>query len=124
MDSLLSIEERLDRHFHELDAQAQTILETATVNGETGDYIIPFDKFVGWATSVLVLLKQIFTEESIHFQHFQDICHSYQEYGYQFESARAIFLAAKEDYEGGYVFNIRALVTAGVLAEALEQAKE
>jgi HEPN domain-containing protein len=36
----------------------------------------------------------------------------------------AVFTAAKEDYEGGYIFSLRGLVKAEVLSDALEQAEE
>jgi hypothetical protein len=36
----------------------------------------------------------------------------------------SIFLAAKEDYEGGYLFTVRALVAADAFADLLEQARE
>ena len=37
---------------------------------------------------------------------------------------KAIFLAAKDDYEGGYVTSIRALIQAEVFDTQLEQARE
>ncbi|KAF0200702.1 MAG: hypothetical protein FD173_2254 [Gallionellaceae bacterium] len=41
-----------------------------------------------------------------------------------FQRLKAIFLAAKEDYEGGYIFSIRSLVQAEIFDSELEQAGE
>ncbi|NOU09198.1 MAG: DUF4145 domain-containing protein [Nitrospira sp.] len=42
----------------------------------------------------------------------------------QFEDCRSIFKAAREDYEDGYLFSVRALVKAEVLSDAFTQARE
>jgi hypothetical protein len=82
--------------------------------------------FQRWATNVLSLLQQVFGEDSIHYQNFY---REYREYGPQgrfyFSNCLGIFLAAKEDYEQGYLFNVRALVKAEVLVDdVLAQAIE
>ena len=41
---------------------------------------------------------------------------SFDDSGADFEDCRAIFEAAKEDYEGGYLFTVRGLIKAEVLA--------
>jgi HEPN domain-containing protein len=43
---------------------------------------------------------------------------------YGFENCRSVFKAAREDYDGGYLFSVRALVKAEVLSDAFEQARE
>lgn len=80
----------------------------------------------GWGTSVLSLLRQAFGETSIHAKHFQTAFDKFGAHGYlsSFNSMFAIFEAAKEDYEGGYIFNLRGLVKAEVLSDALDQADE
>jgi hypothetical protein len=42
----------------------------------------------------------------------------------ELKDLKAVFLAAKEDYEGGYVTSIRTLIQAEVFSTELEQARE
>jgi hypothetical protein len=76
-----------------------------------------------WLISVLNLLQRAFGEDSVHYKNFDE---QYKAYLYSGEmgALRGIFRAAKEDYEGGYLFNVRALVTAEVLDDFLEHATE
>ena len=78
----------------------------------------------GWATSVLSLFRQAFGEQSIHTENFQVSFRNFDGYLSSFDVLYAIFLAAKEDFEGGYIFSLRGLVKAEVLSDALEQAEE
>ncbi len=77
-----------------------------------------------WITSVSSILKQAFGFESVHFIAFQNLVPNYTDYLTMFQHFMAVFLAAKEDYEGGYLFNLRGLIKAEVLTDALEQAEE
>ena len=82
------------------------------------------EKFKEWATNVLNLLQRVFGENSIHYQNFYNHYKAFRGYNFEFENCRGIFQAAKEDYEGGYLFNVRALAKAEDSADALEQATE
>lgn len=77
-----------------------------------------------WGTNVLSLLQRAFGEDSVHYRDFRTHYDSWTEWESGFETCRAIFLAAKEDYEQGYLFDVRALVKAEVLDDAIEQATE
>jgi hypothetical protein len=92
-------------------------------SGRTTEYV-SFPETQGWATSVLSLLRQAFGESSIHTQQFQALFAGFSGYLSSFKSLYAVFSAAKEDYEGGYIFNLRGLIKAEVLSDALEQAEE
>jgi hypothetical protein len=91
--------------------------------GRTTDYVSS-PQTHGWGTSVLSLLRQAFGESSIHTQQFQALFTSFAGHLSSFRSLYAVLSAAKEDYEGGYIFNLRGLVKAEVLSDALEQAEE
>lgn len=96
---------------------------TTTLSGDP-IFMVPYAEFKGWGTRALNLLKRIFGEDSIHFQEFSKIFSRSVGDIDHFEACRAIFLSAKKDYEGGYLFNLRALAKADVLDDILDQVKE
>jgi hypothetical protein len=71
---------------------------------------------------VLSLLMRVFGENGPHYTKFEKgVPREWWEES--FEALKAILAAAKEDYEGGYLFTIRGLVTAEVLSDAIDQAE-
>lgn len=122
-DSL--IQKRLD----ELAIKGKAISDnrrSEVANQRTGrrvDYVSIAD-VKAWGTSVLSLFRQAFGEEGTHTQQFKAAFANAGEFHSLYEIAYAVFMAAKEDFEGGYIFNLRGLVKAEVLSDALDQAKE
>lgn len=78
----------------------------------------------GWSTSVSSLLAQVFGSESIHFKAFEKHVNVFRGYEGEFKVLQAVLDAAREDLEGGYLFNVRGLVKAELLDDALSQAAE
>lgn len=131
---------RLDRliqkRFAELEEKAKTVSESREKNFVTGRgevyYKIAPPVFTAWATSVLSLLQRVFGEDGVHYQRFSEHYEKVNRSSYTYDAVNtsgfevccSIFQSAKEDYEGGYLFNVRALVKAEVLDDALEQAEE
>jgi hypothetical protein len=71
-------------------------------------------------------LQRAFGESTVHYKvfHEQYVKHSDPIYESYFMELAAILAAAKEDYSGGYLFNLKSLVKAEVLDDATEQAHE
>lgn len=83
------------------------------------------EQFHQWATSVLNLLRGALGEETDHYLQFHDAYKAFKGYTEnlrQFLKLKGILAAAKEDYEGGYLFKLESLVTADVFADFLEMA--
>ena len=124
----MQIDQLIIKRFQELEVKAQAVYETRELDFQSDEgkqyFTIPYATFAGWGTNVLNLLQRAFGEESVHFQNFQQHYKNFQKWESEFEICRSIFLSAKEDYEGGYLFNLRSLVKAEVLDDAFEQAKE
>ena len=115
------------QRFQELADKAAAIADTKTLNFVARDsgtryYNINSAEFSGWATSVLNLLQRVFGEDSIHFQHFSRDSAKVRVSENSFRGVVAIFNAAREDYEGGYLFNLQSLAKAEVFDDMLEQA--
>lgn len=77
--------------------------------------------FSEWATSALSLLRRVFGEDSVHYQSFEKSWEKRSSLP-SFRRCLGVFNAAREDYEGGYIFDVRALVKADTLDDVLEQA--
>lgn len=105
-------------------ARLKTTERGATLFDGSPVYIVPYANFRGWGTRALNLLKRVFGQDSVHFQELDKIFARSSGKIEQFEACRAIFLSAEKDYNGGYLFNVKALAKAEVLDDVLEQSKE
>ena len=77
-----------------------------------------------WATSVQNLIKAVFGERSPHYQNFHDAfakCHG--DHG-AVKALNGIFLAAKDDFDGGYVFHVDLQVSGEVFGDFVGLARQ
>lgn len=79
-----------------------------------------------WRVKAKNLLSKACGQQSEHYTEFveNETTGMYGTYLATLERLRAVFLAAKEDYEGGYLQSTRSLVQAEVFDTELEQATE
>ena len=109
------------QRFCELDKRASQEILVAHPDGSVS---VDGETCHGWATSVLSLLQRSFGQNSVHYRLFSDQYAKFLGFVHNFEACRGIFRAAKEDYEGGYLFNVRSLIKAELLSDdILDQAK-
>ena len=117
---------RIIERFEQLSARAQDVLEARQHSFRDSDgvdyYTIPYSAFLGWSTNALSLVKSVFGEESVHYQKLDQVSSAFKEWDTEFENCKAVLEAAREDYQGGYLFNVRGLIKAEVLDDALQQA--
>lgn len=125
----MKVDTVIRRRFEELEQKATYLLANKALSFRdqqgTSIYTVDAVEFLTWSTSTLSLLQRVFGENSIHFQHFrqhQTKAYTGDIFESHFERCRAIFQAAREDYEGGYLFDIRGLIRAEVFSDVLEQA--
>jgi hypothetical protein len=121
--------EHLKKRFHELSAQAESLAATKQTkhSSHSGSYEqVDPDLLLGWCVKSRNLLSSACGKESEHFKSFIEAeePQSYESNPAQFNRVRAVFLAAKEDFEGGYLNSVRNLVEAEVFSTELEQARE
>ena len=89
-------------------------------------FYVDNDKFLNWTIKARNLLSKACGKNSEHYRDSEryerpsGITTNYA----MMNRLRAVFLAAKEDYEGGYLNSIRNLVQAEVFDSELEQASE
>ena len=117
----------LSQRFDELAAQLETV--AATKKHHSGDMIsgdfVDGSAFTNWKLKARNLLSLACGETSLHFQDFekQETSPSWQTNFQIMLNLKAVFEAAREDYEGGYCTSARALIQAEVFDSELEQAR-
>src|SRR6266567_8801172 len=99
MGSTLS--EELLRRFQELAAQGLHVLMTRDNDGIES---VDAESFQRWASSAMHLVAAVFSEESPHYRNLSKAYAAYNGWPSNLASMRGVFLAAKSDYEGGYLF--------------------
>lgn len=105
--------------------QASITKKQSSNTGAMFDYLDPA-LLLGWAVRVKSLLERLGTEATSQLQTFID---AENDRGMELHATRlkrlsAIFLAVKEDFEGGYLVSYRNLVQAEVFTSELDQAEE
>jgi hypothetical protein len=117
------------QRFKELEEQASQIeASTSRHSGMygSGEYVND-ELLLSWKVKVRNLLSKVCGEESQHFKQFE-IAEDYGIVGTTnleiLKRLKAVFIAAKEDFEGGYLLSIKTLVQAEVFDSELVQANE
>ena len=121
--------EHLEKRFEELVSQADTVAATKQRkhSSYSGSYEeVDSDLLLGWCVKVRNLLASACGRDSEHFKSFVEAekPRPYEENPTRLSRLQSVFLAAKEDFEGGYLSSVRNLVQADVFSTELEQARE
>lgn len=125
------LDKLIQRRFQELAQKAQSVKETyySPVPDDRGNvsfYHMDSALFEEWATSALGLLERVFTKDSVYYQNFQQHYSNVSRidsFSCYFEDCLGVFRAAKEDYDGGYLFNVIALAKADTMTDLLAEAE-
>ena len=125
----MTLKEVFKQRFEELEEQAsqlessKKVLRTERIGGT--NVVIDSYLLLSWKVKVKNLLSKVCGEDSQHFKQFEreEENRHYPTYAI-FKAFKAVFLAAKEDFEGGYLSSIKTLVQAEVFDSELEQANE
>lgn len=117
------------KRFDELQAQATDIAATQQSKHSeyTGSYKeIDAERLLAWTVKVKNLIANACGTDAEHYRAVvaADEPQSYEDNVAKFKRVRSVFLAAKEDFEGGYLLSMRALVQAEVFSTELDQARE
>jgi hypothetical protein len=120
----MSLDSTVLKRLNELVERGRAILanRTSTPFRERVIWRVSKPDAVGWCTNVASLLQRTFGESSVHYKSFEEQRENFSDYEEGFRRLQAVLIASKDDYEGGYLFNVRGLVKAEVLDDALVQA--
>lgn len=120
----------IGKRFAELEEQLEGLLRGATIktnsyDGTSEPWISP-DLILNWNVKARSLMENVCGADSTHLRMYAeaDVQGMYESYVDRLNRLKAIFLAAKEDFEGGYLNSLRKIVQAEVFSNELEQAEE
>jgi hypothetical protein len=121
--------DHLKKRFGELTVQAAAVAATRQTKHSqlSGTYDeVDRDLLLGWCVKARNLLSSACGKESEHYKSFAESeePRSFENNPAVLSRVFAVFAAAKEDFEGGYLNSVRNLVQAEVFSTELEQAAE
>lgn len=120
---MLKFNELVVRRFAELEVQARSIRLLG--GGDNARRADP-EQFYAWAGSALNALQGAFGVESPHYVNFQKELSSVQNnfvWDEKFASIRGIFLGAKSDVDGGYLFDVQKAISGELFGDFVAAAK-
>jgi hypothetical protein len=82
-----------------------------------GSMYIPDGRWKGWATSAQALLRAVFGEKSEQYHNFNRAYVQCRGYEAEVNTLYHLFDSAKEDFDGGYVFNVELRVSGEVFGD-------
>ena len=119
---------KLAQRFKELEEQLSGVQATRKItNNSMGNYEnVDSNMLLEWNVKAKNLIIKVCGEDSQHFKAFlkAEIPKSFLGSYTTYESLRVVFIATKEDFEGGYLSSYKSLVQAEVFETELEQASE
>ncbi len=121
---LQKLSERFDQLLSELPGIESTIQRR---HGDYGEYTVMDDeKALTWKVKAKNLLVATCGESSQHYKELSkaEELHSFESSSDPFIRMKAVFIAAMDDYKGGYLTSIKNLIQADVFDSELEQANE
>lgn len=119
----------LQKRFAELSDQLSNLAMTKRVghNEYSGRYEeVDTDQLLNWRVKARTLISNACGQESEHYKSFvaTEQSNSYSGNYEILKSLQAVFAAAREDFEGGYLVSVRNLVQAEIADSELDQARE
>ncbi len=122
------MQNKLGQRFIELEQQMRAVEESCrTSHSNYGSSTnVDSELYLEWVVKVKSLLVKVCGIESEHYKEFEkpESRTSMSGNSGRFKSQKAVFLAAKEDFEGGYLSSYKTIVQAEVFDDELEQAQE
>jgi hypothetical protein len=111
------------RRFEEL-AHAFATLQFHPNGGGMPGMNVKAGDWMRWATSAQSLIRAVYGDDTPHYDNFCKAIRSCHGYDSEVMVLRGVFLAAKDDYDGGYVFNVDLRVSGEVFGDFVALAKK
>ncbi len=108
------------RRFQELQEKSETL---PFQSNDFGDFV-PSGMWEQWATSSQNLIKAVFGENSPTYTNFTKNLERCNGDDHTIKALQGIFKSAKEDFEGGYVFNVDLRISGEVFGDFIVLAKQ
>jgi hypothetical protein len=110
------------KRFNELKAQFDAMPFRPDDDGTSSTHV-PSGIWQQWATSAQNLILAVFGENSPHYTNFAAAFKDCNGYDHSVNVLKGVFLSAKDDFEGGYVFDVDLRVSGEVFGDFVAMAK-
>ena len=113
------------KRFKELEEKSNS-LQFQKSSRPSGRFYASSGDFEEWATSAQNLIKTVFGEDSPHYINFTNafwVAVKYSRLAEKVKPLQGIFRSAKEDFDGGYVFNVDLRISGEVFGDFIVLAK-
>jgi hypothetical protein len=111
------------RRFEELAQAFAALPFHPNDDGRSGTNVNSGD-WMRWATSAQSLIRAVYGEDSPQYLNFVEGIKACNGYDYEVMVLRGVFLSAKDDFDGGYVFNVDLRVSGEVFGDFVTLAKQ
>jgi hypothetical protein len=110
------------KRFEELQGQSNSLPFRANSGGMSGSHVAP-GIWQQWATSAQSLIRAACGEQSPHYTNFVTAFGRCSGYDDQVKVLQGIFSSAREDFRGGYVFDVDLRISGEVFGDFVAMAK-
>jgi Domain of unknown function (DUF4145) len=117
------MKETFGRRFMELETSFSSLRFVAYRDGITSGTHVEQGQWQGWATSSQSLILAVFGAKSPHYENFTKVYNHSRGADQSLNTLNAIFRSAKEDFEGGYVFEVDLRVSGEVFGDIVALAR-
>lgn len=118
----MSLNERVAKRFAELATQGLAIpVKRASTPG--GWDSVDSETFQRWASSAMHLVASVFGEDTPHYVNLAAAYKRFNGYASDVTPVRGVFLAAKSDYDGGYLFSVQATISGEIFGDFVTAGK-
>lgn len=117
------LKETMSKRFVELQAQSNSLPFRSNSGGMSGSHV-PEGVWQQWATSAQSLIRAACGEQSPHYTNFVTAFKECSGYDYHVKVLQGIFQSAREDFEGGYIFDVDLRVSGEVFGDFVAMAKQ
>jgi len=121
----MTIDELISKKFGALLDEGRGLLQQSGWNGRDYQRSVDDIAYMRFRTEALNLIKRACGENSDHYQQMKTLAENKSTAlnSYYFKDCYGVLEAASRDYEGGMIFQVRAMVAAELLDDFLEQAE-
>ena len=115
------LNELFSKRFQELKDESDSI---PFEHRDYGRFYVRGGNWEKWTTSAESLIKAVFGTDSPHYLNFASALKDCNGRGDNIKALQAIFMSAKEAYEGGYVFNVELSISGEIFGDFVVLAKQ
>lgn len=116
----MTLSAQLTKRFQDLEVQGAAVPVRTRSDGIE---FVDIELFQRWASSAMHLVSAVFGEDSPHYRNLAKAYAEFRGWPNALEAMRGVFLAAKSDYDGGYLFRVESTISGEIFADFVVAAK-